>query len=133
MKTAIGTKKILIVDDEKNLLEILKAALMSEKVSVQIASTIEDAFKAVEADRYDVVIADICLTGIQGREGLELDRFIKEKSPGTYIMNMTGYGTEDMEKQCYESGADFYFNKPLDLHILIYHLSKQGITIQMMR
>lgn len=127
------TSKILLVDDECNLLEILKAVLSSETIDIQIATTIQEACKAVEETKFDVVIADICLSGVRSREGLELIRFVREKSPETHIVSMTGYGTEEMEKECYESGANFYFNKPLDLKILINHLNEQGLMVEMLK
>lgn len=111
-------KKVLIVDDEENLLNLLSKAIKSKDVEVVTANKIEDAEYAIKNTFFDVVIADIRLTGVLGREGLELLEYIRNKSPETEVIIMTAYGSEEIKQEAYEKGAYFYFDKPIDLNIL---------------
>lgn len=121
-------KKILIVDDEENILKLLSMALRKNGIEVITAIKIEEAEYALKSTFFDVVIADIRLTGVIGREGLELLSYVQEKSPGTKVIIMTGYGSPEIEKEAYDRGAFFYFDKPIDLQILKDRLSEIGIV-----
>ena len=120
-------KKILIVDDEVNLLNLLSKALRKNGVEVITATTIEEAEYAITHTFFDVVLADIRLTGVLGRQGLELLPFVSDKSPDTRVIIMTGYGSPDIEEEAYEKGAYFYFDKPIDLNLLKERLEEIGI------
>jgi DNA-binding NtrC family response regulator len=120
-------KKILIVDDEENVLRNLSKALKSDGVEVITTTKIEEAEYAIKSTFFNVVIADIRLTGVLGREGLELLPYVIEKSPDTKVIIMTGYGSEEIEKEAYEKGAYYYFDKPIDLRILNEKLKEIGI------
>jgi DNA-binding NtrC family response regulator len=116
--------KILIVDDEENVLGMLKKALkMDDEIEIITAQTIEDAEYAITNMFFDLVISDIKLTGVLGREGLELLPYITEKSPKTQVIIMTGYGSPEIEAEAYARGAYYYFEKPIDLGILIGKVS----------
>lgn len=121
-------KKILIVDDEENVLLLLGKALKTSNVEVITTSKIEEAEYALKNTFFDLVIADIRLTGILGREGLELLEYIQEKSPGTKVIIMTAYGSKEIENEAYEKGAYFYFDKPIDLRVLNDRLKEIGIS-----
>lgn len=116
MRTKIT--KILIVDDEENLLSSLKRALKKDGVEVITATTIEEAEYAIKNTFFDIVLADIRLTGVLGHEGLELLPYVKEHSPQTKVIIMTAYGSPSIEREAYKKGAFFYFDKPIDLDIL---------------
>jgi DNA-binding NtrC family response regulator len=120
-------KKILIVDDEVDILSNLSRFLKTSGIEVITTTRIEEAEYAIKNTSFDVVIADIRLTGVLGREGLELLPFIQEKSPGTKVIIMTGYGTPEIEKEAYDLGASFYFDKPIDLHRLRAAVEQLGI------
>jgi DNA-binding NtrC family response regulator len=120
-------KKILIVDDEESILLVLSNALKADGVEVITTTKIEEAEYAIKNTFFDLVIADIRLTGVVGREGLELLQYIQEKSPGTKVIIMTAYGSPEIEKEAYERGAYFYFEKPIDLRILNNRLKESGI------
>lgn len=123
-------KKILIVDDEANVLAMLTRALKGWDAEVLTSTTIEDAEYAIKNTHLDIVISDIRLTGMLDRTGLELIPYVKEKSPGTQIVIMTGYGTPEIEKEAYERGAYYYFEKPIDLKILLARLQDLGLERQ---
>ena len=121
------TKKILIVDDAENVLIMLSKALKAEGIEVITTTKIEEADYALKNTFFDVVLADIRLTDIRGREGLELLEYIQEKSPGTKVIIMTACGSKEIEKEAYEKGAYCYFDKPFDLRDLNETLRGIGI------
>lgn len=121
-------KKILIVDDDENILRTLSRALQSAESEILTASKIEQAEYAIKHSLIDLLIADIRLTGVLGREGLELLSYVTEKSPQTKVIIMTGYGTPEIEKESYERGAFYYIEKPIDLKILLARAASLNIT-----
>lgn len=121
-------KKLLIVDDEENLLVALSRALKTEGVEVITTTQIEEAEYAINNSFFDLVLADIRLTGVLGREGLELLPYVQNVSPDTRVIIMTGYGSPEIEKEAYDKGAYYYFDKPIDLHVLGERLEELGIN-----
>lgn len=112
-------KKILIVDDEPSILMSLSHLLSSNDTVVVTCSRIEEAEEALDRYRFDLVIADIRLSGVYGIEGLELLSYIKEISPMTKVIIMTAYGSEEMRDAAYRRGAYFYYEKPIDMDDLL--------------
>ncbi len=114
----IFMKKIMIVDDEPTILLSLSHILSDKDTSVVTCATIEDAEKALLHHTFDLVLADIRLTGMYGIEGLELLTYIKKHCSKTEVIIMTAYGSEEMKKEAYRLGAFHYYEKPIDLNHL---------------
>ncbi len=115
---SLAHKRILIVDDEQALLIALKKLLQKNNIEIDIAETMNEAIAHINETDYEVVIADIRLTGILNREGLEILKYIKEHKPGTRVMLMTGYGSQEVMQRAYRLGADYYFEKPVSIRML---------------
>ena len=79
---------------------------------------IKEAKYAIKNTFLDLVIADIRLTGILRLDGLELLSYIQEKSPGTKVIIMTAHCSPELEKEVYQKGSYFCFEKPIDLRSL---------------
>jgi len=122
-------KKILIVDDEQSIVLSLSQALKTDGVEVIACDEIEQAEEALGNARFDVVIADIRMSGIEGIEGLELLTYIKERY-STEVIIMTGYGSEEIKAEANRRGALHYFMKPLDIGDLKSQLSAIGIPVK---
>lgn len=120
-------KKILIVDDEEPLLALLGSALKHHDVEVITATTLATAEFAINNTFIDLVLADVRLTGVLGREGLELLSYVQEKSPGTLVIIMSAYGSEEIKEEAYERGASHYYDKPFELVDLFERLRELGI------
>lgn len=75
----------------------------------------EAAISKIKKTSFDVVISDLRLGDVTDWEGFELLPLICDKSPMAKVIIMTGYGLEDVEAKVREKGADFYFEKPIDL------------------
>ena len=67
--------RILIVDDEKNFRELLRAILKKRGYMADCASNGADAVRAMKAEEYDIVITDLMMDGMNG---LELIKYMKE-------------------------------------------------------
>lgn len=123
-------KRILIVDDEPTILLTLSYALRSKDVEVITASGLEPAEEALSRNHFDLVIVDVRMSGVLGVEGLELLTYIKRNWPETEVIVMTAYGTEQLEKETYEQGAKYFFNKPVDIENLFEKVRSLGIPVK---
>ena len=122
-------KKIMIVDDEPSILLSLSYALKAEGVEVITCNEIEQAEEALNNTHFDLVIADIRMSGVNGIEGLELLSYIKEHF-NTKVIIMTGYGTEEIEAEAYRRGAHHYFRKPVDIGELLKQVALADIPVK---
>jgi DNA-binding NtrC family response regulator len=80
----------------------------------------------LETTHFDLVLADIRMSGINGIEGLELLTYIKERYD-TDVIIMTGYDNEETEAEAYRRGACHYFSKPVDIPMLLETVAGKGI------
>lgn len=122
-------KKILIVDDETTILMTLLHLLSNKDNVVITSSRIEEAEAALGRYTFDLVIADIRLSGMYGKEGLELLSYIKKISPSTEVIIMTAYGSDDIKDDAYGRGAFHYYEKPIDIAHLISKVQALGIQV----
>lgn len=107
-------KKILVVDDEEIIREMLKEAFTKADYAVQIAGSGEEALKTLEADNIQVMFLDLKMGEM---DGLELCRRIRKDRPLAFIFAMTGYSSLFDLVECREAGFDDYFIKPINLEI----------------
>jgi len=107
--------RLLIVDDEALITFSMRRYFTAQGFEVDCAETLEDAEDLVGAFGYDVVIADLRLTGIGGTEGLDLISCVREKSPAARTILLTSYGTPEIETAARERGADVMILKPKPL------------------
>jgi DNA-binding NtrC family response regulator len=122
-------KKILIVDDEPTILMTLSHLLNNKDTTVITSSRMEEAEEALSRYAFDLVIADIRLSGMYGIEGLELLSFIKKMHAETEVIIMTAYGSDDIREDAYRRGAYYYYEKPIDLSHLVKKVQELGIPV----
>lgn len=111
-------QRILIVDDEKAILLAHKKLLKSSTVDVDTAESIDETQDLLKRNIYNAVIVDLRLTGIEGEEGLEIIKSVKQFYPQTHVILVTGYGSAAVMEKAYALGAAFYFEKPVSSEIL---------------
>jgi len=104
--------KILIVDDEKRMCVILKAALEKEGRSITTADSGEAALAALSIDTFEVILSDIKMPGISG---LELLQKIKAKNPETEVLLMTAFADTATAVAVMKNGAYDYLIKPFEM------------------
>jgi len=105
-------RKILVVDDEVDFIEVIKVRLESGGYDVVTSSNGEDALKKVRSEKPDAVLLDILMPGIDGLEVLRRIRKIDEDLP-VYII--TAFSTEERFKVANKFGASGFIVKTDDL------------------
>ena len=101
--------KILLVDDEKRILEVFSGMLRDLKFSVTTASLAEDALRLVAADRFDIVFIDQFLGPTRG---IDLMHKMSDICPELYFVVITGNGSADLALEALKSGASDFIVKP---------------------
>jgi len=104
--------KILIVDDEKSICEILSIMLEKHNHIVKVAYDGDTAKEIIAYNYFDIIITDIRLPDING---IELLDFIKKYSPDSDVILITAYASTESAIQALKMGAVDYLIKPLDL------------------
>jgi DNA-binding NtrC family response regulator len=113
---------ILIVDDEQDLLGLLKRSLEPDlNCRVETAASGEEALKQLSESRFDLVLADIKMPGM---DGLELLQIIKRKNPDQTVVMMTAFGEIDTAVGAIRSGAYDFITKPFEHDALVLRLEK---------
>ncbi len=102
---------ILVVDDEKGMRDLLSFMLRTEGYHIGEAASGEEALTRMEAEAFDVVIADIMMPGMTG---LELLRHIREHDNDTVIIVITAYASLQTAIEAMKVGAYDYLIKPFD-------------------
>ena len=117
-RVLMGKEKILIVDDEKDLLELVQYNLAKEGYQTQTAATGEKAVKIAKLNKPDLVILDLMLPGI---DGLEVCRELKAgaDTKSIPIIMLTAKGEEADIVIGLELGADDYITKPFSPRVLV--------------
>lgn len=119
MDTENATHRVLIVDDEQDVLNAAREYLGAYGLLVDTASEREEAEALLSQRDYDVVVVDMRLTGIHGREGLELLRFVRQHRPNACVIVMTAHWSVDLEWEARRRGADAFMEKPVPLAELL--------------
>ncbi|HEX4960723.1 MAG TPA: response regulator [Thermoanaerobaculia bacterium] len=107
--------QILIVDDEEPILSAVREYFEPLGYGVDCARELEEAEALLAHVRYALLIADLRLTGSQSAEGLELVRFVRERSPWTRTILLTGFGSLEVETEAMGRGVDAFLQKPQPL------------------
>ena len=112
-------KKILIVDDQLEVRELVEATLRGDNYEIFQAESGEKAIEIAKKEKPDLIIMDVMMPG--GMDGLEATRRIKN-NPDTKdckVIMLTAKGQETDKEKGYEVGADDYFIKPFSPFELI--------------
>lgn len=114
----MANENILVVDDEEDILELIRYNLEREKYKVACLETGEEALKNVRSKQPDLVVLDLMLPGI---DGLEVCKILKNDSKTAHvpIVMLTAKGEEADIVTGLELGADDYIVKPFSPRVLI--------------
>ncbi len=108
--------KILIIDDEQNILKIVSAALKKEGFAVDTSLSAEDALRKIKNNSYNLIVSDYKLPGIDGEQLFEK---VKTQEPATPFIFLTAFGTIELAVNAMKKGAYTYLTKPVNLDLLI--------------
>jgi DNA-binding response OmpR family regulator len=117
------SKKILILDDDNDILEILSWLLKDSGYQVKTLSCGETVFDDIKDFRPDLILMDVMLAGLDGRS---ICRNIKENHLTYFIPVILISGTYDLADVLNQSGApNDFVSKPFDLYHLLAKIQKQ--------
>ncbi len=111
----MSEKKILVVDDEVHIRDMLEQAFSKAGYTVRLAESAEETLDILKDDKIQVMFLDLKLPGMNG---LKLCRKIRKEFPIAIIHAITGYASLFELADCREAGFDDYFIKPVDLEVL---------------
>ena len=114
---------ILIVDDDKNMLEVLRFRLESEGYKVTSANMVKDALTMTKDDSFDLAMLDL---KIDRNDGIELMQKLHRLSPEMPVIILTAYGTIETAVDAMKHGAYSYLTKPFDRRDLCLQI-KNGL------
>ena len=112
-------RKILIVDDDAGIRELVNTTLRSDDYHIFQAESGEKAIKIARAEKPDLIIMDVMMPG--GTEGIETTRILKNdpETKNCQIIMLTGRGQKGDREECLDAGADDFFTKPFSPLALI--------------
>jgi CheY-like chemotaxis protein len=106
-----GGRRILVVDDEKMVLEVVSDMLSASGYEVTATDNPQEAMKLIWNEHFDVILTDL---GLPIVSGWALARQVKAKNTSTPVILMTGWGAQYEEADLSKSGVDLVLTKPLD-------------------
>jgi len=104
--------RVLIVDDEQSMRQMVAIALRQDGHDVVTAEDGEVAARELDANRVDVVVSDIKMPGF---DGIELLRYAREHCPETEVILMTAYTSTESAIEALRLGAYDYISKPFEI------------------
>lgn len=113
--------KILVAEDEPAMQKIIKMYLLKAGYIVDIAGNGREALDKLEADSYDLLIADWMMPEMNG---IQLCREVRSGDIPVKIIMLTAKGEVDSEITGLSGGADDYIRKPFDPNILLLRIQK---------
>ena len=105
-------RSVLIIEDEKDLAELVKRHLEDSGFAVQTVSRGDDGLRAAEASTFDLILLDLMLPGM---DGIEVCRRLRARKVQTPIVMVTARTTEVEKVLGLEMGADDYIAKPFGI------------------
>ena len=109
------SEKVLLVDDEKEFLEIMSERMKARDMDVTTATSAQQALEIIENESFDAIILDFMMPGMDGMDALKA---IKAKKPESQIILLTGYATVEKGVEAMKVGATDFIEKPADLEVL---------------
>ena len=114
-KEKIMSEKVLLVDDEKDFLDIMSERMEARGMTVKTADSADQALKILEKESFDAIVMDFKMPGMDGIQAL---KNIKTRKPELQIILLTGYATVEKTVEAMKIGATDLLEKPADLEAL---------------
>jgi two-component system phosphate regulon response regulator PhoB len=113
----MAKERVLVVDDEEDILELVRFHLTREGYQLTLAATGEDALKKAKHETFDLIVLDLMLPGL---DGLEVAKALKAdaRTKGVPIVMLTAKGEDADVVSGLEIGADDYITKPFSPRVL---------------
>ena len=118
--TGMEHRRILIVDDDRDIRGLLKLVLETEGYVTELAADGFAALRAVESRPPDCVLLDVMMPGLDGHLVL---RTMRARRPGLPVVMMTASATDDHVWRAWTEGVDYFLAKPFDPDDLLRFLA----------
>src|SRR5881396_1735709 len=127
--------RILVADDQADVLAALRLLLKSEGFAIETASSPAGVLKALDSQELDIVLIDLnyARDTTSGNEGLDLLRRIQAQDPNLPVVVMTAWGNVDLAVEAMRRGARDFIQKPWDNARLLTVLRTQVELVQALR
>lgn len=122
--------RILIVDDEKNVLSSFKKTFTQENYNIHVAANAQEGLNLAKSISFDLLIMDIRMPGMSGLDAFSKFKEIHQKLP---IIIMTAYGTTEIAIEAMQLGAFDYVIKPFEVPLMKQLIEKALETARVMR
>lgn len=120
-KTTENKIKLLLVDDERQFVEVLRKRLTKRNIDVTPAYSGTEGIQAVRKMDFDVAVLDLKMGDM---DGIEVLKMFKKMYPAMEVIILTGHGTEQTVQDGIKSGAVAYLSKPCDFGELVDLIEK---------
>jgi DNA-binding NtrC family response regulator len=114
-------KHVLLVDDNRSLLEGMAEALAQEEISVSLAETAKEALDAFDKRDFAVVVCDLKLPDTSG---LDVLKTLKERDAGIHVILITAHGSVDIAVEAMQAGAFDFVTKPFPADEIVARVKK---------
>ncbi len=111
-----GFIKILLVDDEKNFLNVLTKRMTRRGFTVTTANNGDEAIQALRNNDFHIVVLDLKM---EGMDGIEVLKIFKKMVPDLPVIMLTGHGSQIAAEEGLKHGVSDYLSKPYDFESLI--------------
>lgn len=113
--------KILIIDDDRSMCQMLEAGLSKKDFEVSSKNSADEAFDLFMSESFNVVLTDLNLPGI---DGIELCHKMSENQPNVPVIVITSFGNYDTAVAALRAGAYDFISKPIDIKPLALVLDR---------
>lgn len=120
--------QILVLDDETIVLKRLGPALEKAGYGVEVFSRSSDAFNRIQETTFDIVITDLKMEGLDGMQFLTE---VKDRSPRTEVIVITGFATMDTAKESFQKGVFDFLAKPFKLGEILETVKKAETKVNL--
>ena len=118
--------RLLLVEDEKKVAEVVSRGLRAERYAVDVAATGDEGWAMIAQYEYDLVILDLMLPGLSG---LEILRRLRQKNTAVPVLVLTARDATESKVENFEAGADDHLTKPFafaELIVRVKSLLRRG-------
>ena len=117
---------VLLVDDEEDFVNTLAERLLMRNIAPHVALNGEQAIQMLQNHRFDVMVLDLKMPGM---DGLEVLRSVRINHPRVQVIILTGHGSEKDEEAARRLGAYDYLQKPVSIDELLEALHHAGWSV----
>lgn len=125
-------RAVLVVEDESSIRDALTELFEVDRVEVHAAASLEEAQRALQAHRFDLVVTDLRLGGIHSG-GLQVMAVAGMLSPDAAVIVLTAFPDRENRQASVRLGATHFLEKPADLSVIASLASRYGVPSAMAR